>query len=157
MRYSRSTSKELETVRVGDLLSVNNRRWPREIRLTPMRWARIMNGQSHNRLSALPDKRRVLRRRRALAPPMSLTIVGAIHGVQTMIFVVCISREGFGDDYLYPASLFAAVEVQQQTAKRLHDLLAAKRLAAAAAEVAGERGFEACGGVGTIRTSEINR
>lgn len=74
-----------------------------------------------------------------------------------MKFVVCVSREGFGEfstndltlgklyellaptdghgmvrviddsgeDYLYPASLFEAVEVQEQTAKRLHELLAA--------------------------------
>ncbi len=74
-----------------------------------------------------------------------------------MNFVVCISREGYGDfstddltlgrlyevqtpvdarglirvmddsgeDYLYPGDLFEAVEVQQQTAKRLHELLAA--------------------------------
>jgi hypothetical protein len=74
-----------------------------------------------------------------------------------MKFVVCVSREGFGefsaddltlgrlyeivlptdghgmvriiddsgDDYLYPASLFDAVEVQESTASRLHDLLAA--------------------------------
>lgn len=71
-----------------------------------------------------------------------------------MNFVVCVSREGFGDfstadltlgrlyevlapadthgmlrvvddsgeDYLYPATLFAAVEVQPQTAQLLHDL-----------------------------------
>jgi hypothetical protein len=74
-----------------------------------------------------------------------------------MNFVVCISREGYGDfstddltlgrlyevqapvddhgmirvvddsgeDYLYPRDFFEAVEVQQQTAKRLHKLLAA--------------------------------
>jgi len=74
-----------------------------------------------------------------------------------MRFVVCLSREGFGDfstddltlgrlyevlapadshsmlriiddsgeDFLYPASLFEAVEVQEQTATRLHELLAA--------------------------------
>lgn len=74
-----------------------------------------------------------------------------------MKFVVCITREGFGDfsrddltlgrlyevvtpidshgmlrviddigdDYLYPATLFEAVEVQDQTASRLHALLAA--------------------------------
>jgi hypothetical protein len=74
-----------------------------------------------------------------------------------MKFVVCISREGFGEfsaddltlgrlyelimpadtrgmvriiddsgeDYLYPASLFDAVELQERTASRLHDLLAA--------------------------------
>ena len=74
-----------------------------------------------------------------------------------MTFVVCLSREGFGEfstddltlvrlyevlaptdnhgmlriiddsgeDFLYPASLFEAVEVQEQTATRLHELLAA--------------------------------
>ena len=74
-----------------------------------------------------------------------------------MRFVVCLSREGFGDfstddltlgrlyevlapadshgmlriiddsgeDFLYQASLFEAVEVQEQTATRLHELLAA--------------------------------
>ena len=74
-----------------------------------------------------------------------------------MWFVVCVSREGFGDfsaddltlgrlyevlapadshgmlrviddsgeDFLYPSSLFEAVEVQDQTASRLHQLLAA--------------------------------
>lgn len=74
-----------------------------------------------------------------------------------MKFVVCVSREGFGefsaddltlgrlyevlaaaddrgmlrivDDsgegYLYPALLFEAVEVQEKTAFRLHELLAA--------------------------------
>jgi hypothetical protein len=74
-----------------------------------------------------------------------------------MRFVVCLSREGFGEfstddltlgrlyevlapadnhgmlriiddsgaDFLYPASLFEAVEVQEQTATRLHELLAA--------------------------------
>ena len=74
-----------------------------------------------------------------------------------MKFVVCVSREGFGDfsaddltlgrlyevlspadakgmlrivddsgeDFLYPKSLFESVEVQQQTANRLHALLAA--------------------------------
>ena len=73
-----------------------------------------------------------------------------------MKFVVCVSREGFGEfsaddltlgrlyevlapvdsqgmlrviddsgeDYLYPALLFESVEVQEQTASRLHDLLA---------------------------------
>ncbi len=30
-----------------------------------------------------------------------------------------------GEDYLYPADLFEAVEVQEQTASRLHALLAA--------------------------------
>ena len=72
-------------------------------------------------------------------------------------FVVCVSREGFGDfsaddltlgrlyevvapadklgmvriiddsgeDYLYPAILFDAVELQEPTAARLHALLAA--------------------------------
>ena len=30
-----------------------------------------------------------------------------------------------GEDYLYPASLFESVEVQAQTASRLHELLAA--------------------------------
>lgn len=30
-----------------------------------------------------------------------------------------------GEDYLYPADLFESVEVQQQTASRLHELLAA--------------------------------
>jgi len=30
-----------------------------------------------------------------------------------------------GEDYLYPAELFEAVEVQEQTASRLHELLAA--------------------------------
>lgn len=30
-----------------------------------------------------------------------------------------------GEDYLYPAELFDAVEVQEQTASRLHELLAA--------------------------------
>ena len=30
-----------------------------------------------------------------------------------------------GEDFLYPASLFEAVEVQEQTATRLHELLAA--------------------------------
>ena len=74
-----------------------------------------------------------------------------------MKFVVCVSREGFGEfsaddltlgrlyevlspadihgmlrviddsgeDYLYPVSLFEPVEVQEQTASRLHELLAA--------------------------------
>jgi hypothetical protein len=74
-----------------------------------------------------------------------------------MKFVVCISREGFGDfsaddltlgrlyevvmpadtrgmvriiddsgeDYLYPVTLFDAVDVQEHTASRLHTLLAA--------------------------------
>jgi len=74
-----------------------------------------------------------------------------------MKFVVCVSREGFGEfsaddltlgrlyevvapadnqgmlrviddsgeDYLYPASLFESVELQKETASRLHDLLAA--------------------------------
>ena len=74
-----------------------------------------------------------------------------------MRFVVCLSREGFGEfstddltlgrlyevlapadshgmlriidnsgeDFLYPASLFEAVEVQEHTANRLHELLAA--------------------------------
>ncbi len=74
-----------------------------------------------------------------------------------MKFVVCISREGFGEfsaddltlgrlyevlspadshgmlriiddsgeDFLYPESLFETVEVQQETANRLHTLLAA--------------------------------
>jgi hypothetical protein len=74
-----------------------------------------------------------------------------------MKFVVCVSREGFGEfsaddltlgrlyevlspvdkhgmlriiddsgeDYLYPESLFEAVEVQEKTATRLHSLLAA--------------------------------
>jgi hypothetical protein len=74
-----------------------------------------------------------------------------------MKFVVCISREGFGEfsaddltlgrlyeviapsdnrgmvriiddsgeDFLYPATLFDAVEVQERTASRLHELLAA--------------------------------
>lgn len=74
-----------------------------------------------------------------------------------MKFVVCVSREGFGEfsaddltlgrlyeviapedargmvrviddsgeDYLYPAMLFEAVEVQEKTASRLHSLLAA--------------------------------
>jgi hypothetical protein len=74
-----------------------------------------------------------------------------------MKFVVCVSREGFGEfsaddltlgrlyevlapadshdmlriiddsgeDYLYPAALFEAVELQERTASRLHDLLAA--------------------------------
>lgn len=74
-----------------------------------------------------------------------------------MKFVVCVSREGFGEfsaddltlgrlyevlvpvdphgmlriiddsgeDYLYPASLFEPVEVQERTAGRLHELLAA--------------------------------
>lgn len=74
-----------------------------------------------------------------------------------MKFVVCVSREGFGEfsaddltlgrlyevlapadshgmlrviddsgeDFLYPSSLFEAVEVQDQTASRLHQLLAA--------------------------------
>ena len=74
-----------------------------------------------------------------------------------MKFVVCVSREGFGDfsaddhtlgklyevlsqvdgrgmlkiiddsgeDFLYPESLFESVEVQQQTANRLHTLFAA--------------------------------
>ena len=74
-----------------------------------------------------------------------------------MRFVVCLSREGFGEfstddltlgrlyevlapadshdmlriiddsdeDFLYPASLFEAVEVQEKTAARLHELLAA--------------------------------
>ena len=74
-----------------------------------------------------------------------------------MKFVVCVSREGFGEfsaddltlgrlyevvapadahgmvrviddsgeDYLYPAVLFEAVEVQEKTASRLHSLLAA--------------------------------
>ncbi len=76
---------------------------------------------------------------------------------RAMKFVVCVSREGFGDfsaddltlgrlyevvtpadklgmvriiddsgeDYLYPAPLFDAVEVQDPTAARLHALLAA--------------------------------
>ena len=30
-----------------------------------------------------------------------------------------------GEDYLYPQSLFESVEVQEQTASRLHELLAA--------------------------------
>lgn len=74
-----------------------------------------------------------------------------------MKFIVCVSREGFGDfstndltlgrlyevlepadshgmiriiddsgeDYLYPVSLFEAVEVKEATATRLHELLAA--------------------------------
>ena len=74
-----------------------------------------------------------------------------------MKFVVCVSREGFGEfsaddltlgrlyevlapvdskgmlkviddsgeDYLYPAQFFESVEVEEQTASRLHDLLAA--------------------------------
>ena len=74
-----------------------------------------------------------------------------------MKFVVCVSREGFGEfsaddltlgrlyevlapvdthamvrvvddsgeDYLYPAALFDAVEVPEKTASRLHALLAA--------------------------------
>ncbi|MBN8456034.1 hypothetical protein [Accumulibacter sp.] len=74
-----------------------------------------------------------------------------------MRFVVCLSREGFGEfstddltlgrlyevlapadshsmlriiddsgeDFLYPACLFEAVEVPEQTATRLHELLAA--------------------------------
>jgi hypothetical protein len=74
-----------------------------------------------------------------------------------MKFVVCVSREGFGEfssddltlgrlyevvtpidqhtmmriiddsgeDYLYPASLFEGVDVQEPTAIRLHALLAA--------------------------------
>jgi len=74
-----------------------------------------------------------------------------------MRFVVCLSREGFGEfstddltlgrlyevlapadshsmlriiddsgeDFLYPASLFEAVEVPERTATRLHELLAA--------------------------------
>ncbi len=74
-----------------------------------------------------------------------------------MKFVVCVSREGFGqfsaddltlgrlyevvapadakqmlrviddsgEDYLYPANLFASVELQAPTAQRLHELLAA--------------------------------
>lgn len=74
-----------------------------------------------------------------------------------MKFVVCVSREGFGEfsaddltlgrlyevlapdddrgmlrivddsgeDYLYPVVLFEAVEVQEKTASRLHELLAA--------------------------------
>lgn len=74
-----------------------------------------------------------------------------------MKFVVCITREGFGDfstddltlgrlyevvspadshgmlriiddsgeDYLYPAAFFEAVEVRDETAHRLHALLAA--------------------------------
>ncbi|MBN8449365.1 MAG: hypothetical protein J0M13_10235 [Candidatus Accumulibacter sp.] len=74
-----------------------------------------------------------------------------------MRFVVCLSREGFGEfstddltlgrlyevlapadnhgmlriiddsgeDFRYPASLFEAVEVQEQTATRLHELLVA--------------------------------
>ncbi len=74
-----------------------------------------------------------------------------------MKFVVCVSREGFGefsaddltlgrlyevvtpddergmvriiddsgDDYLYPTALFDAVEIQEPTAWRLHELLAA--------------------------------
>lgn len=74
-----------------------------------------------------------------------------------MKFMVCLSREGFGDfstddltlgrlyevvspldshgmirviddsgeDYLYPVSLFEAVEVQEPTANRLHELLVA--------------------------------
>ncbi|MDR1727021.1 MAG: hypothetical protein LBT74_03690 [Acidobacteriota bacterium] len=72
-----------------------------------------------------------------------------------MKFLVCVSREGYGDfstsdltlgrlyeatapedehgtvrviddsgeDYLYPAKLFEAVEVQTSTAERLHDML----------------------------------
>jgi hypothetical protein len=74
-----------------------------------------------------------------------------------MKFVVCVSREGFGEfsaddltlgrlyeviappdahgmvrviddsgeDYLYPAKLFEDVDVKQETATRLHSLLAA--------------------------------
>lgn len=74
-----------------------------------------------------------------------------------MKFVVCVSREGFGEfsaddltlgrlyevlapadshgmlrviddsgeDFLYPIAFFEAVEVQEQTARRLHGLLAA--------------------------------
>ncbi|MDP2821245.1 MAG: hypothetical protein Q8O52_01000 [Sulfuritalea sp.] len=74
-----------------------------------------------------------------------------------MRFVVCVSREGFGEfsaddltlgrlyevlapadshgmlriiddsgeDFLYPTLLFEAVEVQEQTASRLHQLLVA--------------------------------
>lgn len=74
-----------------------------------------------------------------------------------MKFVVCVSREGFGEfsaddltlgrlyevlsltdshgmlriiddsgeDFLYPESLFETIEVQQETANRLHTLLAA--------------------------------
>ena len=74
-----------------------------------------------------------------------------------MKFVVCVSREGFGEfsaddltlgrlyevqapvdghgmlrviddsgeDYLYPAVFFEAVEVREETASRLHELLAA--------------------------------
>lgn len=74
-----------------------------------------------------------------------------------MKFVVCLSRDGFGEfstddltlgrlyevlapvdshgmlriiddsgeDFLYPAYLFEAVELQEQTATRLHELLAA--------------------------------
>jgi hypothetical protein len=74
-----------------------------------------------------------------------------------MKFLVCVSREGYGDfstgdltlgrlyeviepedshgmvrviddsgeDYLYPAKLFEAIEVQAPTAQRLHDLLVA--------------------------------
>ena len=74
-----------------------------------------------------------------------------------MKFVVCVTREGFGEfsaddltlgrlyevikpadshgmlriiddsgeDYLYPAALFAPVEVQEATASQLHALLAA--------------------------------
>ena len=74
-----------------------------------------------------------------------------------MRFVVCVSRQGFGDfstddltlgrlyevlapvdshgmlrliddsgeDYLYPSALFEAVEVREETATRLHALLAA--------------------------------
>lgn len=74
-----------------------------------------------------------------------------------MRFVVCVSREGFGEfstddltlgrlyevlapadnhgmlkimddsgeDYLYPGELFETVEVQEETASRLHTLLAA--------------------------------
>lgn len=74
-----------------------------------------------------------------------------------MKFVVCVSREGFGEfsaddltlgrlyevlapvdahgmlrviddsgeDYLYPAAFFEAVEVREEIASRLHDLLAA--------------------------------
>ena len=74
-----------------------------------------------------------------------------------MKFVVCVSREGFGEfsadgltlgrlyevlavedshgmvriiddsgeDFLYPVVLFESVEVQEQTAARLHELLAA--------------------------------
>ena len=42
-----------------------------------------------------------------------------------MKFVVCNSREDCGEDYLYPAGLFETVEMQEQTAIRMHALLAA--------------------------------